>query len=48
MSTMLWWRIWLTARASWMNRSTIAGSLDSVRESTLMATRLPMSGWTPS
>jgi hypothetical protein len=42
---MLGWPIWLTARASCWKRSTASALAHSSSLMTLMAARLPMSGW---
>ena len=48
MSTMLWWPISLTDRASSTKRATALGSWAKRLLSTLMATRLRINGWTPA
>ena len=45
MSMMFGWPIWLTARASWMNRSTAIGDRDTPGFKILIAARLPITGW---
>jgi hypothetical protein len=42
---MLGWPIWLTARASPRKRSTASGFIDSSARSSLIAARLPITGW---
>ena len=48
MSMMFGWRIRLTARASSMKRAPAPASAENCAFSTLIATCLPMTGWTPA